>query len=133
MDASSEIMTTTPHTDFPDSSMTNQSTPTAAAERGRAAVTPSRAIAVILTILAAFGAVSTDMYLPSLPAIADGLSAAPANAQLTLSGFLVGFAVMQLFYGPLSDGFGRKPSFWQGWSSTPLPAGSARWPPASSF
>lgn len=63
----------------------------------------------ILGLLAAFGPMSIDMYLPSLPAIGRDLSATAADVQLTLSAFFVGFAVGQLVYGPLSDRYGRRP------------------------
>jgi DHA1 family bicyclomycin/chloramphenicol resistance-like MFS transporter len=49
------------------------------------------------------------MYLPSLPAIGQELQASPAQVQLTISVYLVGFAVGQLVYGPVSDRHGRKP------------------------
>lgn len=49
-----------------------------------------------------------DMYLPSLPTLAAYFSTSTAKAQLTLSGFTVGFAVGQLVYGPLSDRLGRR-------------------------
>ncbi len=71
----------------------------------------SKSIAVLSTLaaLVALGPLSTDMYLPALPRIGHEFSTSAANVQLTLSLFLVGFAVAQLFYGPLSDRFGRKP------------------------
>jgi DHA1 family bicyclomycin/chloramphenicol resistance-like MFS transporter len=62
-----------------------------------------------LALLTALGPLSTDMYLPSLPAIARDLAAGPAGAQLTLSAFLAGFAVGQLVYGPVADKVGRRP------------------------
>jgi len=65
--------------------------------------------AVILTALVAFGPLSTDMYLPSLPAMKAEFGANVSQVQLTLSVFLVGFAFSQLVYGPLSDRFGRRP------------------------
>lgn len=69
----------------------------------------SLAVSVILTALVAFGAISTDLYLPSLPAIARDFSSDAAGVQLTLSVFLIAFAIGQLVYGPLSDRFGRRP------------------------
>jgi len=63
----------------------------------------------VITVLVAFGPLSTDMYLPALPAIGADLDATVAETQLTLSAFLIGFALAQLVYGPLSDRFGRRP------------------------
>jgi DHA1 family bicyclomycin/chloramphenicol resistance-like MFS transporter len=65
--------------------------------------------AAILTALVAFGPLSTDMYLPSLPAMKTDFEASVSQVQLTLSVFLSGFAISQLLYGPLSDRFGRRP------------------------
>ncbi|MEE1612948.1 multidrug effflux MFS transporter [Microvirga sp. CF3016] len=67
------------------------------------------ALTVVLALLTALGPLSTDMYLPSLPAIAGGLKATTGQTQLTLSAFLLGFAAGQFFYGPVSDRIGRKP------------------------
>lgn len=69
----------------------------------------SLSVAVLLTGLIAMGAISTDLYLPSLPAIGAAFGVAAAEVQLTLSVFLVGFACSQLICGPLSDRFGRRP------------------------
>jgi DHA1 family bicyclomycin/chloramphenicol resistance-like MFS transporter len=63
----------------------------------------------IIAALVALGPLSTDMYLPGLPSMALQLDAGADDIQLTLSVFLVGFAISQLFYGALSDRFGRKP------------------------
>jgi Bcr/CflA subfamily drug resistance transporter len=51
----------------------------------------------------------TDIYLPSLPAIALALQVSMGDVQLTFSVFLAGFAISQLVYGPLIDRYGRKP------------------------
>jgi DHA1 family bicyclomycin/chloramphenicol resistance-like MFS transporter len=59
--------------------------------------------------LVAFQAISTDLYLPALPAIVADLATEPSRVQLTLSVFLAGFGLAQLAYGPLSDRFGRRP------------------------
>lgn len=63
---------------------------------------------VLLAALVAFGPLSIDMYLPSLPLIASDLQATQTDIQLTISIFLVGLFIGMLFYGPLSDKFGRR-------------------------
>lgn len=60
-----------------------------------------------LALLSAGGPFGIDVYLPALPAIAEDLGTTPALMQLTLTGFLAGMAVGQLFIGPLSDAHGR--------------------------
>jgi MFS transporter, DHA1 family, multidrug resistance protein len=67
------------------------------------------ALTALLALITALGPVSTDMYLPSLPDIGRLLVASPAQVQLTLSAYLIGFAVGQIAYGPFSDRHGRKP------------------------
>jgi MFS transporter, DHA1 family, multidrug resistance protein len=66
-------------------------------------------LTALLGLLTAFGPVATDMYIPSLPDIGRLLGASPSAVQLTLSAYLMGIAVGQLIYGPLSDRCGRKP------------------------
>lgn len=53
--------------------------------------------------------ISTDLYLPALPAIRAAFSDSGAHVQMTLSAFILGFGVAHLFTGPLSDRFGRRP------------------------
>ncbi len=67
------------------------------------------ALTALLAGLSAVGPLTTDMYLPSLPDIARLLDATTAQGQLTISSYLVGFAVGQIVYGPVSDRHGRKP------------------------
>jgi DHA1 family bicyclomycin/chloramphenicol resistance-like MFS transporter len=67
------------------------------------------ALTALLAALSAVGPLTTDMYLPSLPDIVRLLGADTAQGQLTISAYLVGFAVGQVLYGPLSDRHGRKP------------------------
>src|SRR5262245_33792206 len=69
----------------------------------------SFSVAALLTALVAFGPISTDLYLPSLPGIARDLATDAASVQLTLSICLFGFAVGQIISGPLSERFGRRP------------------------
>jgi MFS transporter, DHA1 family, multidrug resistance protein len=67
------------------------------------------ALTALLAGLSAFGPLTTDMYLPSLPDIARMLHASTAQVQLTISAYLIGFAFGQIVYGPISDRHGRKP------------------------
>lgn len=62
----------------------------------------------LLGFIAALGAVSMDMYLPSLPAVAEYLGTTAAAVQFTISGVLIGGALGQLLMGPLSDRYGRR-------------------------
>jgi DHA1 family bicyclomycin/chloramphenicol resistance-like MFS transporter len=67
------------------------------------------ALTALLAALTALGPLSTDLYLPSLPDMGRAFGVASSQVQLTLSVFLLGFAVGQLLYGPLSDRRGRRP------------------------
>lgn len=64
--------------------------------------------------LFAFGPLSTDMYIPALPTLAQALDTTVPAVQLTLSVYLLGFAMAQLFYGPFADRYGRKPAILTG-------------------
>ncbi|MEU8510068.1 multidrug effflux MFS transporter [Kitasatospora sp. NPDC048722] len=70
---------------------------------------PDRGTVAVLGGLVALGPLTTDLYLPGLPAIADDLAADPAAVQLTLTFSMFGVAAGQLLFGPLSDRFGRRP------------------------
>jgi len=65
-------------------------------------------ILAILSVLMAFASISTDLYLPALPAMAIALRANAGTVELTISGYLVGFSLGQLLWGPLSDRYGRR-------------------------
>jgi DHA1 family bicyclomycin/chloramphenicol resistance-like MFS transporter len=74
----------------------------------------SRTLVLLLGALTAFGPLTIDMYLPSLPALSDAFDAPASRVQYTLASFFIGLAVGQAFYGPLSDAFGRKPPLYVG-------------------
>ncbi|MFJ3380587.1 multidrug effflux MFS transporter [Curtobacterium sp. NPDC090217] len=64
---------------------------------------------VPLALIVGVSPFATDMYIPALPAIARDLGTTPSAVQLSLTAFLVAFAVGQLLAGPVSDGIGRRP------------------------
>ena len=68
-----------------------------------------RMLTVILACLGMVGALAIDTYLPSMPSIGREFAVGPLAVQQTLSVFLFTFAFMMLFYGTLSDSFGRRP------------------------
>lgn len=63
----------------------------------------------LLGMLSAFGPFVTDMYLPALPQLQTYFSTDASTVQLSLSASMYGLALGQLFFGPLSDKYGRKP------------------------
>lgn len=67
------------------------------------------ALTTLLAVLTALGPLAMDLYLPSFPAIATTFGTTPSQVQLTISCYMIGFAVGQLFFGPVSDRHGRKP------------------------
>ena len=69
----------------------------------------SFSIVFILGLLAMLMPLSIDMYLPALPVIAEQFGVPAGSAQMTLSTYILGFALGQLLYGPMADSLGRKP------------------------
>jgi DHA1 family bicyclomycin/chloramphenicol resistance-like MFS transporter len=61
-----------------------------------------------LSALMAFGPISTDLYLPALPAMGRALGADAGTMELTVSGYLIGFSLGQLLWGPMGDRYGRR-------------------------
>ena len=66
-------------------------------------------IVLLLALLLGLQAVTTDLYVPALPAIQEVLGANMGEIQLSLTALLLAFGVSQLVWGPLSDRFGRRP------------------------
>ncbi len=70
---------------------------------------PRWTLALLLACLGMLGPFAIDTYLPAFDGIARTLGATPIEMQQTLSAYLFGFAVMNLFHGALADSFGRRP------------------------
>ena len=70
---------------------------------------PRWTLALLLACLGMLGPFAIDTYLPAFDGIARTLGATPVEMQQTLSAYLFGFALMNLFHGALSDSFGRRP------------------------
>lgn len=64
---------------------------------------------ILMGLLTALGPLAIDMYLPAFPMMAIDLNTSEGNVERTLASYLLGLALAQLFYGPISDRFGRKP------------------------
>ncbi|MBQ3059498.1 MAG: MFS transporter [Desulfovibrio sp.] len=69
----------------------------------------NRYLIAYLAFLSAFAPLSTDMFLPALPRMCEALDAGYDLVSLSVSSFLLLFAVSMLFWGPLSDRYGRRP------------------------
>ncbi len=72
-------------------------------------MTQEKRLILFLCGLVSIGFLAMVIYLPSLPAISQDLHASSADVELTLTLYMLTFALSQLIYGPLSDHFGRKP------------------------
>ena len=68
-----------------------------------------KSLTFIILCLMLVAQTGTDIYLSSIPSIAENLNSSLSHIQYTFSIFLLGFAISQLFYGPMSDFTGRKP------------------------
>lgn len=70
---------------------------------------PRWAMSLLLACMSMLAPFAVDTYLPAFGGIAADLRATPLQMQQTLSAYLLGFAVMNLFHGALSDSLGRRP------------------------
>jgi MFS transporter, DHA1 family, multidrug resistance protein len=76
---------------------------------------PSRLeLIVLLGVLTVFAPLATDMYLPALPTLEREFNTSTLGVQATLATFFIGFAVGQIFFGPITDRFGRRPPLYAG-------------------
>lgn len=71
-------------------------------------------LALLLGLITAVGPFAIDIYLPALPTLGASLHASPAAVQMSLTVFFMIIGLCQLFYGPISDVFGRKPPIYAG-------------------
>ena len=76
--------------------------------------TNPRRIALLVAANTALAPFAIDAYLPAIPALADAVGASVHRTQLSISLFLLGFALGQLVFGPLSDRMGRRPVLFGG-------------------
>ena len=65
---------------------------------------------ILLSILSSVAPMGVDTYIPSIPDIANAFNVSIEKIELSLSIFLIGFSVGQIFGGPISDKYGRKMS-----------------------
>ena len=70
---------------------------------------PAGRVVLLIALLIGLQPLSTDLYLPALPALTTGFGASMTQAQLTLTVLVLALGVSQLFWGPISDRFGRRP------------------------
>ena len=66
-------------------------------------------VVLFLSLFLGLQPITTDLYLPALPAITEGFGASMSQAQLTMTALLLSFGFSQLVWGPLSDKYGRRP------------------------
>jgi MFS transporter, DHA1 family, multidrug resistance protein len=100
--------------------------PAEAGVGGRAAMS-TRAAAFALALLLGLQPVSTDVYLPALPALTRELAATMPQAQLTMSALILAFGLAQLIWGPLADRFGRRPVLLSGLTMYALASLGSAW------
>lgn len=83
--------------------------PPASQPKHAARFAEKRSFIVLIAALATIGPFSMDTFLPSLPALQEQLGATEVQAQQALSTYLLGFGIMSLWHGAISDAIGRRP------------------------
>lgn len=76
--------------------------------------TPGWYLLGVLSLLMGFASISTDLYLPAMPVMIKSLNSDAGVIELTVSGYLIGFSIGQLIWGPIGDRYGRRPSIGAG-------------------
>ncbi len=71
---------------------------------------PAWRVLAVLSLLMGFASISTDLYLPAMPAMRETLGASAGMVEWTISAYLIGFSSGQLLWGPISDRYGRRSS-----------------------
>ncbi|MEG3181091.1 multidrug effflux MFS transporter [Sphingomonas sp. LT1P40] len=85
-------------------------TPSSASDSVNRSPIPMGEFVALIASIMALTALGIDAMLPALPAISDDLGVTePNHRQYVITAFMLGFAVAQLFHGPLADRYGRKP------------------------
>ncbi|BBO74220.1 Bcr/CflA family drug resistance efflux transporter [Desulfosarcina widdelii] len=69
---------------------------------------PGWYVLAVLSLLMGFASISTDLYLPAMPAMRRSLHADAGMVEFTISGYLIGFSLGQLLWGAISDRYGRR-------------------------
>jgi DHA1 family bicyclomycin/chloramphenicol resistance-like MFS transporter len=90
---------------FPKDRMVDQSAQFAE----QAATETRRPPFLILVLVSAIGPLALNIFMPSMPGLQATFGVSYGTVQLTLTLYLIGLSVCQLFYGPLSDRYGRRP------------------------
>jgi len=80
---------------------------TAADRHGRSS--PKQPSMVLLAVIAMLGTLGMHILVPALPGMASDFHTTPATMQLAITAYMIGLAAGQIFYGPVSDRFGRRP------------------------
>jgi DHA1 family bicyclomycin/chloramphenicol resistance-like MFS transporter len=69
---------------------------------------------LVLIVMSSFASMGAVIFAPALPEIAQYFHISQGHSQLTITLFLLGYAIGQLIYGPIANRFGRKPAFYIG-------------------
>ena len=93
---------------FPGDAAEGATTVGASAPARTEAVRHGWRVLAILSALMGFASISTDLYLPAMPAMGQALGADAGMVELTVSGYLIGFSLGQLLWGPIGDHHGRR-------------------------